>query len=58
MDRTSKLLSNGYKVYDSCYENADSIVDKAKKQGYKDVKVQRVKTDTKGIKMFLVWVLE
>ena len=58
MDRTSKLLSDGYKVYDSCYENADSLVDKAKKQGYKDVKVQRVKTDTKGIKMFLVWVLE
>ena len=58
MDRTSKLLSDGYKVYDSCYENADNIVEKAKKHGYKDVKVQRVKTDTKGVKMFLIWVLE
>ena len=58
MDRTSKLLSSGYKVYDSCYENADDIVARAKKQGYKDVKVQRVKTDTKGMKMFLVWVLD
>lgn len=52
MDRTSKLLSSGYKVYDSCYENADDIVARAKKQGYKDVKVQGVKTDTKGMKMF------
>ena len=58
MDKTVRKIPNGYKVYDSCYESADAIVERAKKQGYKDVKVQRVKTDTKGLKMFLVWVLE
>lgn len=58
MDRTSKLLSEGYKVYDSCYESADGVVSKARADGYKNIRAQRVKTDTKGVKMFLVWVKE
>lgn len=56
MDRTAKLLNSGYKVFDSCYEDCSNILDRAKQKGYKDIVCQRVKTDTKGLKMFLVWV--
>lgn len=56
MDRTSKYLNNGYKVYDSCYEDASHIVEKATRDGYRDIKIQRVRTDTKGLKCFFVWV--
>lgn len=56
IDRTTKLLNLGYKVFDSCYEDFFGIVNRAKQQGHKDVVPQRVKTDTNGLKMFFVWV--
>lgn len=58
MDRTSQLLSKGYKSMDSCYDDASEAVERLKNQGYKDIVVQRVRTDTKGMKMFLIWAKE
>lgn len=56
LDRETRLLQAGYKVYDTCYESYDNIVSKAKKEGYKDIKCQRARTDTKGLKAYVIWV--
>lgn len=58
MSRTSDLITKGYTSVDSCYDDSSEAVERLKNQGYKDIVVQRVRTDTKGMKMFLIWVKE
>lgn len=58
MCRLEKMFRSGYKIFDSCYEFADDVVKKAKAQGHSDVKAYRVKTDTPGLKMFVILVRE
>lgn len=58
MSRTSDLITKGYTGVDLCYDDASAIVERLKNKGYNDIVVQRVRTDTKGMKMFLIWVKE
>ena len=50
--------SGGDTIFDTCYESADKAVEKAKAKGYSDVRAYRVKTDTPGLKMFVVLAKE
>lgn len=52
----NQLLDEGYEIFDTCYGNASHIVSAAKAKGYTDIKPRRVKTDTPGLKMFMVLV--
>lgn len=54
----SRLLDNGYTWFDTCYENAEGTINAAKAKGYVDIKAVRVRTDTPGLKMFIVFVKE
>lgn len=58
MNRIQKMLCDGYTIFDTCYESADKAVEKAKAKGYSDVRAYRVKTDTPGLKMFIILVKE
>ena len=52
----SQLFSEGYEIFDTCYGDPSRIVTAAKSKGYTDIKPRRVKTDTPGLKMFMVLV--
>ena len=54
----SRLLDNGYTWFDTCYENAEGVINAAKTKGYTDIKAVRVRTDTPGLKMYVVLVKE
>lgn len=50
---TDKIFNEGYKVYGSGYENVDRIVEEANLK-FESVLKYRVKSDTPGLKMFIV----
>ena len=52
----NQLFSEGYEIFDTCYGDPNHIVNTAKTKGYTDIKPRRVKTDTPGLKMFMVLV--
>ena len=51
-----QLFSEGYEIFDTCYCDPSHIMSVAKSKGYTDIKPRRVKTDTPGLKMFVVLV--
>jgi len=52
---TDKIFNEGYKVFGSGYSNVDNLVEEAKLK-YESVLSYRVKSDTPGLKMFIVLV--
>lgn len=58
MNRVQKKLTEGYTVFDTCYETAERAITNARARGYSDIKAYRVKTDTPGLKMFIILVKE
>lgn len=52
----NKILKEGYKLFETCYQSDADVVEKAKNRGYKSVVSYRVKSDTPYIKMFAVLV--
>ena len=50
---TDKIFNEGYKVFGSGYENVDRIVEEANLK-FESVLKYRVKSDTPGLKMFVV----
>lgn len=58
MKRWDKLESCGYKYHSFEYDgDAQNEKNKLEKQGF-IVKLLRAKTDTKGLKMYSVWIKE
>lgn len=55
-NRVMKLLNEDWKIFDSCYDNPNGIINNAKSKGYKEIKAYRTKSDTKGLKCFVVLV--
>ena len=51
----NKIFKEGYKVFGSGYLNIDGLVEEAKLK-YESVLSYRVKSDTPGLKMFIVLV--
>lgn len=52
----NRLLDEGYEIFDTCYGDPTHIVNTAKAKGYTDVRTRRVRTDTRGLKMFMILV--
>lgn len=59
--RWSMLENSGFSIIDSGYDNREWPIVKQElirkyKQKYAEVKPMKVKTDTPGLKMWVVWV--
>lgn len=52
----NQLFDEGYETFDTCYGDPSRIVNAAKAKGHTNIKIRRVKTDTPGLKMFMVLV--
>lgn len=51
----NKVWKEGYTIFDTCYGCADNEVKRAKER-YESVISYRVKSDTPGLKMFVILV--
>lgn len=59
MSQREFMISKGYTLFGTCYENdLNAVVEKAKNTNYVGIKVQRIRTDIKGLKKYEIWVLK
>ena len=59
LSQSDFLRSKGYKLFAVCYEpSLHQVLAEARKMNYFELKVQRIKTDVKGLKKFEIWIFD